>query len=184
MMAKDRRREFLLKMGGGLSGLAAAAVLGFDPARARAEGAPLAVLSAEQGAALDALGETLLPGAAAAGIAHYVDHQLGAGVPLLMLPYLDFPQPPAAFYGEGLDALDALARAQHGAPFAALEPAVQSDLVVAVITDKAPDWSGPPGGLFYFVVRNDAVDVVYGTEKGFEALGVPYMAHIEPATDW
>jgi len=34
------------------------------------------------------------------------------------------------------------------------------------------------------VVRNDAVDVVYGTQSGFEQLGVPYMAHIAPPSRW
>ena len=45
-------------------------------------------------------------------------------------------------------------------------------------------WEGPPAGFFYFVLRSDAVDVVYGTKTGFEVLGVPYMAHIEPTSDW
>ena len=36
----------------------------------------------------------------------------------------------------------------------------------------------------YFVLRNDAVDVFYGTQDGFEALGIPYMAHIEPPSRW
>jgi hypothetical protein len=33
-------------------------------------------------------------------------------------------------------------------------------------------------------VRSDAVDVVYGTPAGFEALGVPYMEHIMPPRRW
>ena len=37
---------------------------------------------------------------------------------------------------------------------------------------------------FYFVLRNDAVDVVYGTKDGIESLGIPYMAHIEPPSRW
>jgi hypothetical protein len=32
----------------------------------------------------------------------------------------------------------------------------------------------------YFVLRSDAVDVVYGTMEGYESLGVPYMPHIVP----
>ena len=32
--------------------------------------------------------------------------------------------------------------------------------------------------------RPDAIDVVYGTKAGFEQLGVPYMAHIEPPSRW
>jgi hypothetical protein len=34
------------------------------------------------------------------------------------------------------------------------------------------------------VLRNDALDVVYGTRRGFASLGVPYMAHILPPTSW
>ena len=45
-------------------------------------------------------------------------------------------------------------------------------------------WSGPAAGLVYFVLRSDAVDVVYGTPAGFERLGVPYMAHILPPAGW
>jgi len=185
MATNAGRRAFLRKAGAGLGGLTLAGPLGlFDAARARAEGAPLAVLDAAEGAALDALGETLLPGAAAAGIAHYVDHQLAAAVPLLMLPYLDFPQAPVEFYRQGLAALDALAMSGHGTAFAALEPAVQADLVGALSGANPEGWSGPPGPLFYFVVRNDAVDVVYGTQTGFDTLGVPYMPHILPVTNW
>lgn len=185
MIAHDRRREFILKMGGGLSGLTVAATLGaFDPARARAEGQPLSMLDAREGAALDALGETLLPGAAAAGIAQYVDRQLGSAVPLLMLPYLDFPQPPLAFYRQGLAALETLAQARHAMAFADLGAGEQAGLVGEIASSMPQGWAGPPAPLFAFVVRNDAVDVVYGTQAGFEALDVPYMPHILPETDW
>jgi hypothetical protein len=34
------------------------------------------------------------------------------------------------------------------------------------------------------VLRADAVDVVYGTMEGYEALGIPYMAHIAPDKRW
>ena len=34
------------------------------------------------------------------------------------------------------------------------------------------------------MLRSDAVDVVYGTEGGFEELGIPYLAHIRPPADW
>ena len=37
---------------------------------------------------------------------------------------------------------------------------------------------------FYFVLRNDAVDVVYGTKAGVESLDIPYMAHVEPPSRW
>ncbi len=36
--------------------------------------------------------------------------------------------------------------------------------------------TGPPGALVYAALRADAVDVVYGTMEGYEALG-PQAAH-------
>jgi hypothetical protein len=36
----------------------------------------------------------------------------------------------------------------------------------------------------YFLLRTDAVDVVYGTMEGYAQLGVPYMPHIAPARSW
>lgn len=47
-----------------------------------------------------------------------------------------------------------------------------------------PGWSGPPAPLVYFVLRSDALDVVYGTEAGFALLDVPYMPHIPPERRW
>src|SRR4249920_1806262 len=57
-----------------------------SPREALAQGLPLKVLSADERAALEALGETLLPGAKDAGLAHYIDQQLSVdtGEALLM----------------------------------------------------------------------------------------------------
>ena len=49
---------------------------------------------------------------------------------------------------------------------------------------RSRDGRGPPAGLVYFVLRSDTVDVMYGTMEGYESLGVPYMAHIEPDKRW
>ena len=46
------------------------------PSEARAQGVPLRTLNAEQVATLDALGETLVPGAKQAGITNFVDQQI------------------------------------------------------------------------------------------------------------
>jgi hypothetical protein len=46
------------------------------PSEARAQGVPLRTLNAEQAATLDALGETLVPGAKQAGITNFVDQQI------------------------------------------------------------------------------------------------------------
>lgn len=154
-------------------------------ADARAQGAAFKILTPGEVRTLEAFGEVLLPGARAEGIAHFVDHHISVDPAdsLLMLRYLDVPPPYAGFYKAGLAALDAHARTQ-GALFADLAADKAAALVKAISAAPPPGWAGPPSPLFYFAVRADAVDVVYGTMKGFEKLGVPYMAHIEPETRW
>ena len=57
-------------------------------------------------------------------------------------------------------------------------------LVTQMAGGTIAGWSGPPSALFYFVIRSDAIDVVYGTQAGFQRLNVPYMAHIVPPSPW
>jgi len=53
------------------------------------------------------------------------------------------------------------------------------------VSDGIPEgWQGPPAPLAYHALRNDAVDVVYGTPAGLQKLGVPYMEHILPPERW
>ena len=181
-------RRDLLKAGG--LGLLLFNVGGVErwlsPRSARAEAMPLGVLSAPEVALLEAFGETLLPGAREAGIAHFVDHHLALppADSLLMLRYLDVPPPYAPFYQLGLASLDRVARASAGKPFVDLDSAARDALVGRISHDNPPGWQGPPAPLFYFAVRADAVDVVFGTEEGFAKLGIPYLAHIDPPTPW
>ena len=157
-----------------------------EPSDARAQEVPLRVLTAAEQRAIEALGETLLPGAAVAGLAHYLDQQLAAASPdsLLMIRYLDVPPPYVEFYRPGIAALDQWARRQHGKVFADLTADQRVAFVEAMQKSSPEGWQAAPAPFFYFVVRSDAVDVVYGTAAGFAKLGVPYMAHITPATDW
>ena len=156
------------------------------PAQARAATVPFLTLDAGTVAVLDALGEILLPGSAAAGLSHYIDHQLSgdAAGSMLMIKYLGVQAPFTVFYKSGLQATDALAHAVYGKAFPGLSNEQASLLVTKMSGGQAEGWQGPPAGLFYFVLRSDAVDVMYGTEAGFEQLGVPYMAHIEPPSRW
>jgi hypothetical protein len=144
------------------------------------------ILSTTQAATLNAFGDVLLPGARAAGLAAFVDRQLGLPKEeqALMIRYLGLPPPYTDFYAKGLAALDELAGSRHASAFAALAAAHADDIVAAVAKGSPALWNGPPATLFYFVVRNDALDVVYGTEAGFAKLGIPYMAHITPPTRW
>jgi hypothetical protein len=162
-------RRDLLKQGA-LFAFAGAKLL--TPAAARAKGVPYRIFTPDQVRTLESLGEALVPGSQKAGLAHFIDVQL-AGPPansLLMLKYLGVNPPFAHFYQAGLAA-------------AARNPDVPS-LLQAMAKDAIPDWNGPPAPLFYFVLRNDAIDVVYGTTEGYQALGVPYMAHIAPPSGW
>jgi hypothetical protein len=157
-------------------------------AEARAADLPYRTLSAAEVRTLDALGETLLPGAAAAGLSHFVDQQI-SGPPvdaLLMLRYVDWPPPYARFYQLGLAALDNVARTQSGRDFADLSEADRRPIVRALGAPAPnPAWNAPvPARLFYFALRSDAVDVVYGTVEGFAKLEVPYMPHIVPTRSW
>jgi len=156
------------------------------PAQARHRGAPLASLNVNEVSALERLGEVLLPGAAEAGIVHFIDHHVSvpAAESLLTVRYFDVPPPYLDFYRSGLAAIDAYARAAHNRAFAAL-PAVSAEEMVTEIARTQPStWRGPPSQLLYLALRSDAVDVVYGTTAGFERLGVPYMAHILPDQAW
>lgn len=158
------------------------------PAEARAADVPYGTLSAAEVRTLDALGETLLPGAAASGISHFVDQQVSgpAADALLLLRYLDWPPPYARFYQLGLAALDNVARTQSGRDFADVSDVDRRSIVRALGAPAPnPAWNAPvPARLFYFALRSDAVDVVYGTVEGFAKLDIPYMPHIAPARSW
>lgn len=181
-----KRRDFVR---GGL-GLLAVSVGGFpqmlSPREARAAGAAFNVLSSTEVTALEALGEVFLPGARAAGVANFIDYHLSVDPrdSLLMLRYMDWPPPYSGFYKGGLAALDAVSTTRYAKLFAALSPVEQAGIVQDMGGGMPEGWQGIPAPLFYFVLRSDAVDVVYGTPEGFEKLGVPYMAHIEPPTRW
>ncbi len=157
-----------------------------SPREAHAQGVPLKVLTADERVALEALAETLLPGARDAGLAHYVDQQLSIDPSecLLLARALGVMPPYADFYRAGLAGLDQSSRKAHGVKFAELAPEKRAEFVEQ-IRQKVPEaWSGPPSPFFYFVSRGDAVDVYYGTVEGFERLNIPYMPHIIPIKRW
>lgn len=160
--------------------------LTLSPREAQAAGLPMQVLTPPEKAALEAFGDVLLPGARDAGISAYVDHQL-AGDPddcLLVARSLSVSPPYHPFYAAGLAGLDAACRKAHQKPFAELASDQQIAFVRAMSQKNPEGWQGPPSPFFYFVVRNDATDVVYGTVDGFAKLGVPYMPHILPEKRW
>jgi hypothetical protein len=156
------------------------------PGEARARNVPFRLLDAHQGETLEAVGETLVPQAREAGIAHYIDQQLS--VPpyesLLQARIFNFRPPFADFYRAAIVTIDDSSRKLFGREFAQLAPNDQRDFIDRMRQNKIEGWTGRPGGAVYAVLRADAVDVVYGTMEGYEALGIPYMAHIAPEKRW
>ena len=181
------RRRFIRDSGiGALTFYLGGCQVELTPEQAHQLGVQPKVLSENQANALAALGEVLLPGSVNAGLVEFIDHQLAAPVSeqMLMIKYLGVDPPFDGFYQQGLTALDQVANDAHGASFTTLDASQQSSLVMAMAADQLAEWLGPPAPFFYFVVRNDAVDVTYGTQEGMESLAIPYMAHIVPPSPW
>jgi hypothetical protein len=155
-------------------------------AQARAQGVPLRVLQPEEAQTLEAVGETLAIGARAAGIAHFVDQQLtlSPGYALLTLRMTEFRPPYVNFYRAGLSGIERASQALHGRKYAELAATDQRDFVTRLRQNKLESWQGPSQSFVYSTLRNDAIDVVYGTVEGFARLGVPYMPHILPERSW
>lgn len=181
------RREFVL---GSVSSALALGLSGaLSPAgRARAEGAPpvrLRVFSPDEAALYDAWCDVLAPGAAAAGVSRYLDKQLAAPNPdtLLLLRVLANP-PLDAFYRGGIAGIDRESAERFGKPFVALAEPERRAVVDAAASASTAVWKEPEPGFFYFISRADAVDVVWGTLRGFRELCVPYLAHIRPREPW
>jgi hypothetical protein len=156
------------------------------PRQARADNVPLRTLTADQAATLDAVGETLVPGAKDAGITNFVDQQISipAEDALLQARILNVRPPFADFYRAALGAIDGASEKTQGKKFAQLTAAEQHDFVGLMRINKIDGWQGPPGPFIFNVLRSDAVDVVYGTMEGYAMLGVPYMPHIAPTKKW
>jgi len=178
-----RRRDFVI---GSLSFSVGGVTVLLSAREARAQGVPFRLLRADEAETIEALGETLVPGARAAGIAHFIDHQVS--VPpedaLLEARILNVRPPYANFYRAALGAVDRASQAQSARRFAWLASHEQREFVNLMRQNKLESWQGPPGSFVYFVLRSDAVDVVYGTVEGYQALGIPYMAHIAPLKRW
>ncbi len=181
------RREFLRRTGRGVAvaSLAGPALI-LSPAEAREQRVPLKVLTEPERETLEAVANVLLPGAAEAGIAYFIDEQLSRDPndSLLMARYLQVPPPYVNFYKGALQALDGFAQSRGKKPFAELDQATREKLVASLFPEQPEDWRGPPSQPVYLCLRSDAVDVVYGTMDGFAELDIPYLAHIEPAEKW
>src|SRR5256712_6435631 len=111
------RRDF---MGGAAVGALAFTVGGakvlLTAREARAQGVPFRLLNANEAETLESLGETLVPGARAAGVAHFIDQQLSvpAEEALLEARILNVRPPYANFYPAAIGGLVRRSQAQSG----------------------------------------------------------------------
>jgi hypothetical protein len=126
--------------------------------------------------------EAIVPGASAESVGRYLDYQLSLPPDecLLFARYLPIAPPYLHFYRQGAVALEAVALRVQGA---AATPPSEADwrlLAQGMHGKSIVEWNGPPTELLYFALRNDALDVVYGTDKGLRKLGVPVMHHSPP----
>jgi hypothetical protein len=157
------------------------------PQQAYAQDVPLRTLKPEEAKTLAAMGEALVPGARTAGVVQFVDQQIS--IPpeeaLLEARIMNVRPPYAGFYRAAIGAIERASKAGHGGRgFAELDPAEQNAFIDLMRQNKIEGWQGPPGAFVYFLLRSDAVDVVYGTQEGYARLGVPYMPHIAPTRSW
>src|SRR5262245_49696558 len=181
------RRAFMRGAGiGALAFTVGGAKMMLTAGQARAKGVPFRLLKANEGETIEALGETLVPGARKAGIAHFIDHQISvpAGEALLQARIFNVRPPFANFYRAAIGAVDRGSEKVYGRKFAQLGATEQAEFVDLMRQNKILDWTGPGQGFVYTLLRTDAVDVVYGTMEGYAALGIPYQAHIEPVQRW
>ena len=186
-MAELVRRDFVKSAGlGALLFTVAGIDMLLTPKQARAQGVPFRVLEPHEVETLEAVGETLAIGAREDGVAHFVDQQLTQppAHALLSLRVREVRPPYVNFYRAALSGIDSASQALHRRGFAALDAAAQRDVVDRLRQNKLEFWQGPAQAFVYATLRNDAVDVVYGTVEGFARLGIPYMPHILPQRSW
>jgi len=155
--------------------------------QARAQGVPLRVLTAGEAEMLEAIGNVLAIGARQAGIAHFVDQQLTVppGYALLSVRVADVRPPYVDFYRDALAAIERAAKAVHSRKFSDFTEPEKLEFVERLSHQEIKSWDGKASqAQVYSALRNDAVDVVYGTVEGFQRIGVPYLPHILPERKW
>lgn len=181
------RREFLADL---RSGIISLAVLGFTSPASQAANKgrhpkKLQVFSKSEAETYAAWGDILATGAAKSGVALFVDKYLAEPYPdsLLLLRYLQNP-PYTDFYTGGIAGINQESQARFSCQFLELQAEQRKTIVNAAATSTTISWTTPNPNFFYFVSRSDAVDVVYGTVKGFHKLNIPYLSHIRPSAPW
>src|SRR5580704_18673637 len=138
-----QRRAFMKGAAfGALAFTVSGAEVMLTPRQAHAQNVPLKTLAVDQAATLDAMGETLVPGAKAAGITNFVDQQIS--IPpeqaLLQARILNVRPPFANLYRAALGAIDGASTKTKGKKFAELSPDEQHDFIDAMRQNKIEGW--------------------------------------------
>src|SRR5262245_61011459 len=118
-----QRRAFMKGAGiGALAFTVGGVEVLLTPGAARSQGVPFRLLNANEGETIEALGETLVPGAREAGIAHSTDRQTSVPAEEALLQARSFNvRPPFAnFYRAAIGAVDRSSEKLTGRKFAAL----------------------------------------------------------------
>ena len=180
------RRNFIRQSGLALTFTVAGKTLLLTPREAYARNVPFSVLNPAEVKVLEAICEHLLPGAKENGVAQFVDRQLmqDPNDSLLFIKCFNVEPPYENFYRSALAEISRVSETVYGRSITELDRADAATLIESLRDGKVSDWNGPPPPLVYHILRNDAVDVVYGTMEGFANLGIPYLAHIEPPRAW
>jgi len=166
-----------------LTGVASATLIFLNFPTAKG-GKAAALLTAEEIRTLEAICDTLVPGAIQAGVGAFVNAMLSDSDRMLACELTGLPVAAIDFYPAALAALNRLAIQIGGAEMTALSLTDRQRVVDALLAPGTANWSGPPAALVYWAMRNDAVDAVYGVARGYDQLGVPYAEHIMPPRPW
>jgi hypothetical protein len=146
--------------------------------RLSASGSPRS-LSLREIALFNDFCEALVPGASAESVGRYLDYQLSLPPDecLLFARYLSISPPYLHFYRQGAVALEAAGLRGLGGAATPPSGADWRLLARAMLGKSVSGWNGPPTESLYLALRNDALDVVYGTDKGLRKLSIPVMHH-------
>jgi hypothetical protein len=127
--------------------------------------------------------EAIVPGARAASVGHYLDYQLSLAPNdcLLFARYLPIPLPFLHFYRLGAKGIESAAARAGDTSKSGPSQANWRQIAKGMYRESIVGWDGPSSPLLYLSLRNDALDVVYGTDKGLQKLGIPIMRHSRAA---
>lgn len=184
-MPKLKRRQFLTGVAGTVATGSISGTAGASFAPVGSTSGAYQTFTQAEAATYATWCDHLAIGAAGAGVASFVDASISGPYEESRLLLRFFVNPSlGGFYTAGIQAIDQESDARFGRAFVALDAEQQRSIVAAASQATTEVWSKPDASFFYLISRSDAVDVVYGTDRGFDDLGLPSLAHIPPPSPW